>query len=487
MIILFSIYYKNNEGLLKKKIRCNTDLCKSLTNMDWKNNIPTCNSCDFKSSEAFLCCPNCNNVIFIPPIKGPSQNTINLKSMWSLHQFLPKLKNQITLFEGNTPIIDIKNIPKLHHLKLKLEFRNPTGSFRDRASSLIISDAIDKGYHSIVGASTGSFGISLSAYASRGNIKSINFLPKNMDLSKIEQIKLYGSEIEQKGQTLDETIQFAEKRAKLDNIYNSNLNNNILTIEGQKTIALEISMQLSEKIENVIIPRGTGTLILSIYQGFQDAKESGWISKIPRIFSVSLKRSKGSYLAESIKNVNPYLLREVSKIVKKTNGRELQIPATEMLMDAILLARQEGLFIEPASASVISGAKILKKEDGINLNSTIAILTGSGLNTLNIFASQIRDIKKVIWGVSGTSTQRIEILNLIAENKANHGYAIWISLGKKKTLQSVYKHLDNLKKSNLIVNQYANNKIEGKNKAYFTITEKGLEILEKMRDIIDLT
>lgn len=447
--------------------------------MKWKNK-PFCNKCNQEFEKPFLWCPKCNNLIFIPPIIGPSITEIDLKSMWSLVPFLPEYEKVITLFEGNTPVIPIKNMVELQDLNLKLEFRNPTGSFRDRASALITSDIRSNENNTIIAASTGSFGISLAAYCAKGKISSTNILPKQMDLAKIEQIQVYGSKIIQAGKNLDEAISLANQLTLSEKSYFPTPNNNLLTIEGQKTIALEIVIQL-KNVESIIVPRGSGTLILSIYRGFQDALASKWISKIPKIFAVSLKKTHGAFLAESLKLENPFFINEVNSILKYTKGEELQISASEMTRNALDLAKYEGLFIEPASASVISAAKSLIQKKQIDPKTSVAILTGSGLNALNIFASQMRDIKKVVWGISEFSTQRFEILNLVAEKKANHGYAIWGALGKKKSLQSIYQHINNLVEDGLIIDTIPNQK-----KALYQLTNKGKEMLEKMRDLIDL-
>ncbi|MHA1512237.1 MAG: pyridoxal-phosphate dependent enzyme [Promethearchaeota archaeon] len=439
---------------------------------------PKCNECGQEIIEPYLWCPHCNNLISIQPIKGPQKSEINLKSMWSLKSFLPKFSNIISLVEGNTPIIQIKNIPEIKNLNVKLEFRNPTSSFRDRASSLIVSDALSKKSNEIIGASTGSFSISLAAYTSHAALKSTAFIPRNLELSKIEQLKMYGTKIVDTNKNLDEAIKSAKNYALEQKGYFPTPNDNILTIEGQKTIGLELILQLAD-IENVIIPRGSGTLILSIFRGFEDAIESGWISKYPKIFAVSLKSTSSSHIAESLEMKAPPLLDHIKKILKKTEGRELQIDAVDMIKDAIEVAKKEGLFIEPASASVISAAKELALK-GIDLRTTVGILTGSGLNALNKFAFQMRNLKKTVWGLSETSTRRFEILNLIAEKNATHGYAIWVSLGKKKTIQSIYHHLDSLNHDGLIEFQ------EVGNTKKCIITNKGQDMLNKMREIIDL-
>ncbi len=280
----------------------------------WKEK-PHCNKCDLDYEEPFLRCPECNSLLIISPIKGSAKTSISLSSMWSLQEFLPNFSEIITLAEGNTPLLQISRDKILQDLNVKLEFRNPTGTFRDRACSLILSDAVQKGAKSIVGASTGSFSISLAAYAAKAGLESKNVVPHNLELSKIEQMKIYGGSVIEKGESVDEAIKESESISIKEKGYFATPEQNILTIEGQKTIGLEIAFQ-SDIIDSIIVPRGSGSLIFSIYRGFEDAKKSGWIDKIPRVFSISLEKTKIAHLAESLEIKKPYMIDEVSEIGK---------------------------------------------------------------------------------------------------------------------------------------------------------------------------
>ncbi|MCE7743133.1 MAG: pyridoxal-phosphate dependent enzyme [Candidatus Heimdallarchaeota archaeon] len=442
----------------------------------WKQQ-PLCTECH-KEQESSLRCSKCNNLVFVPTIQGPHSSKINLDTMWSLSEFLPSFTKPISLFEGNTPVIKVENIPKYGNLSLKLEFRNPTGSFRDRALSLVVSDAIQKKKKTIVGASTGSFGISLAAYSAKANLETINVVPQNLELSKIEQMKIFGSKVIEIGDTYYDAKLKAQELASKSDHYLATPDVNILTIEGQKTISLELVLQL-KNITAIIVPRGAGSLIFSIFKGFLDAQESGWIEKIPEIYAVSLEKSKVSHLAESLNIEKPFLLEEVKEILHKTKGSEIEIKADEMITAAMLLAKKEGLFIEPASASVLVAAEQLLDKNKISASSSVAILSGSGFNALNIYAAQMRGKKKVVWGLSENSTTKFEILNLIAAAKAVYGYSIWVSLGKVQSLQSIYQHLNELEARGIIISSKTAKRKE------FELTTKGYETLEKMRNLID--
>lgn len=444
-------------------------------------NQPTCSNCNKEFSKPLLRCPECKNLISIPPIKGPAPSEINLTSMWSLHRFLPNFKKPISLVEGNTPLMQIGKDPELSNLNIKLEFRNPTGTFRDRACSLILSDSYQSKAKKIVGASTGSFSISLSAYAAKAGIESINVIPQNLELSKIEQMRLYGSNVIEQGETVSDAISASEKIAHKENAYFASPEKNLLTIEGQKTISLELVLQ-KDLIKSIIVPRGSGSLVYSIYRGLEDAVESKWIDEMPKIFAVSLEKTTTAYLAESLEIKQPFLLSEVEDLLTKTNGKEIQVKAGTMIEEAMNIAKNEGVFIEPASASVLAASKILIENKEISPLSSIAVLTGSGFNALNVFASQIRSKKKIVWGLSESSTTKFEILNLIAEKRANYGYSIWKALGESQSLQSIYQHLNELKEKGLITLLETKQK---RKQLIAEITRKGLETIEKMRELID--
>jgi len=203
-------------------------------------------------------------------------------------------------------------------------------------------------------------------------------------------------------------------------------------------------------LDNVVVSRGNGSLVLSLYRGFQDAIESNLITQMPKIYSAALKRGYGSHFAESLEIQKPVLLRYISPIIKETDGKELYVEPMEIIEDALDFAKKEGIFLEPASSSVITAYQELILKNKITLALAFCILTGSGLNELNIYAAQIGDKKKIIWGLSSSSTTKFEILNLIAEKKAEYGYVIWSILGKNYSKQSIYQHLSELEKKGYI-------------------------------------
>ncbi len=472
-IIIVSNYPRGSKKKVKYSVR-------------WKN-PPVCSQCNTSHDLPELWCEKCNGINTIQAIQGRMRSKMNPSTLWDFSDFFPSFSHHISLQEGLTPVVSVKSIPALTGLKLKLEFRNPTGSFRDRAAALILSEALARKKTNIISVSTGSFSISIAAYAASAGIKSTSIVPQNIELSRIEQMKLYGSEVIIKGDNLEKTlaesqnyIQELQAKSLYSNFYTPTPEKNLLTIEGQKTIGLEIALEYPE-IENIIIPRGSGSLLYSIYRGLQDAKKSGWIETIPHLFGVALKKTDDSHLAESLDiQRDPRWSDMIKEVVKETGGKEMNITGERMVKEALAVAKYEGLLIEPASASVIVASQILHEEIPLNMEKSMAILTGSGLNSMNVFATQLREKKKVVWGLS-PATAKFEILRIIAEGKAHHGYGIWQSTGKKNTIQSIYQHLKNLEEDKLIRNDNQKGK-----RAFFSLTGRGMEIYVKMREIIDL-
>ncbi|MHA1646347.1 MAG: pyridoxal-phosphate dependent enzyme [Promethearchaeota archaeon] len=455
--------------------------------LNWKKR-PHCSGCGREFSIPYLWCPDCNKLIIIPSIQGPnlplkSSSFSSKPSIWDFSAFLPDFPTKISLDEGNTPISTIQNFPELQGLQMKLEFRNPTGSFRDRASALMISDALSKRKAVLANASTGSYSISLAAYCAKAQLDSLSIVPEQLEMSKIEQITIYGSKVKQQGKSLEEAEKKAKNLLKSENIYSPLPHENLLMIEGQKTIGLEIALKLHD-VKGIIAPYGSGSLIYSIYRGLLDAQTSGWIKNLPEIHSVSLLKSHDMHLVESLevnKATKSRFSKEIEQILLETHGSNIQISGTEMIQDALDLAKYEGIFIEPASGSVISAAKQLIKERDIDLSKYIVILSGSGINAMNIFASRLRKVKKVVWGVAKKSTTRFEILNLISEHKATYAPTIQKSLTKSQTLQSVYLHLKILESDGFI--RDLNPKMRKKN---YELTPTGKKLLEKMKELMEL-
>ena len=437
-----------------------------------------CKKCGNESETTDLWCQKCGDLLELEYNWSEIQKPENIASIWSFENLIPHFPTQYSMLEGSTPIFGLKQMDPLSGIHVKLEMRNPTGSFRDRASSLIISHALSVQSKKIVNSTTGSFGISLAAYCAGAGLQCVTFVPESTDLSKLALLKIYGSTINDSADSIEELTEHAKIFAKENNGYLPLPNDNILMIEGQKTIGLELALQMP-KLEYVIVPRGSGSLVYSLYRGYTNALSCGWIDSIPKIYPVGLQNSEIHHVVESLEYRHPKLLKQVELIIKKTKSKEITINPVEMIDMALLLAKTNGLFIDPGSASVLSAANLLVEKDEIDIDSTCLLLTGSGFSSLNVFTSHLRETQKAVWGLSEGSTTKFEIMSLICENKANYGYAIWKALGKKQSLQSIYQHLNDIEEKGYIYFEE-----QGKKKK-IVASKRGTEWYNGMKELIN--
>jgi threonine synthase len=376
--------------------------------------------------------------------------------VWRYQDLLPVPK-KISLNEGGTPVQQFADLD----LFIKDETRNPTGSFRDRAATLILSHARNT---KLACGSNGNLGASIAAYAAFAGSESYLFVPKYVERGKLLQMMMYNAHVIRIGETADDLIDPVQEACRLNNFYDAS-EYNPLAIEGQKTLAFEIFED--GQFDNLIIPVGNGGTLFSLYRGFFQLKELGYTEKIPKIIGVQSENcaplvggSPRETRALAIYVKKPLFGDLALTAVKNTNGRFVTVSEREILGAQKLLA-EKGIFCELASATTVA-AGIRYDFQG----KTLCIITGSGLKSF--------DIKKDYFGVTST---KVEILRMLQE-KESYGYEIWKNLGKKMKIQAVYQHLNGLKEKDMI----RPNKVG--RKVYYTITEKGKRFLEVYTEIL---
>ncbi|MCK4433737.1 MAG: pyridoxal-phosphate dependent enzyme [Methanomicrobia archaeon] len=379
------------------------------------------------------------------------------KGVWRYEDLLP-VKKKISLNEGNTPIIYFNDLD----LYMKDETRNPTGSFRDRAATVILSHCDRK---RLACGSNGNLGASIAAYSAFAGKESYLFVPKYVERGKLLQMMMYNAQIIRVGETVDDLLDPVQEACRLNNFYDAS-EYNPLAIEGQKTIAFEIFEK--GEFDNIVIPVGNGGTIFSIYRGFSQLLKLGYIDKFPRLIGVQSENCAPMINKNVIKKKTDALAIYVKKplfrdlatdAVKKSKGSFFKLSEEEISEAQKILAKR-GIFCELASATTVAA--------GLRYNlqgKTLCIITGSGLKSFNI--------KKDYFGVTST---KVEILRIL-EEKENYGYGIWKNLNKKMKIQAVYQHLNGLQERNMVHSKRVGRKV------YYSITDKGKRFLEVYKEI----
>lgn len=326
-----------------------------------------------------------------------------------------KLKRKITGFSqiranGFLDILPIRDLSSLPFLRIgqtplyqpkpglffKDDSQNPTFSFKDRASALVSAFAKEKGHDTIIAASTGNAGSSLAGICAAQRQRAIIVVPEKAPLAKLTQIMMYGATIVPVKGTYDEAFDLSISATSEFGWYNRNTAFNPMTIEGKKTVSFELFEQLGLQVpDRIFVPVGDGVIISGVYKGFEDLLHLGLTEKMPEMVAVqsqgsanlvgnlssyrfSLKQS--NTIADSISVDIPRNFFMAKQFIKNYKGVGMTVSDKEILEASSDLAKNFGLFAEPAAAAAYAGYLSFYKNSNKNSASRdVVLLTGSGL------------------------------------------------------------------------------------------------------------
>jgi threonine synthase len=309
---------------------------------------------------------------------------------------------------GWTPLFSPPELRKnlhLDYLWVKDESRNPTASFKDRASAVVVARARQIGAEVVVTASTGNAGAALAGMAAAVGQKAVIFAPRSAPPAKIAQLLVYGAQVILVDGTYDQAFDLTIQASQEFGWYCRNTGYNPFTLEGKKTAALEIweAMQRGfmeytpqNKPLSVFVSVGDGNIISSLHKGFKDLNELGWLEQIPRIFGIQSEGSAAIYNAfvagtETITPVSAHTLADSISVdlprdgvravraARQTGGAFLLVSDQEILR-AIASLGIVGIFAEPAGAAAYAGLVKALEQGAIGHEDPVMVInTGSGL------------------------------------------------------------------------------------------------------------
>ena len=318
-----------------------------------------------------------------------------LPGIWRYRHTFYSAENSpvISLGEGNTPLVWAKAFEK--EVAFKLEFLNPTGSFKDRGTAPLISFLVSRGINDAVEDSSGNAGASFAAYAAYAGIKAKIFIPSYASGPKRIQIESYGADVVSVAGSRAKTAEAVEAAAQDGIVYASHayLPQGIL---GYATVAYELFEQLGKVPGTVISPTGQGSLLLGVAVGFNALKQARLITHLPVLVGVQAAACaplwvafnqdkmeitepifEGETLAEGVRTRNPLRGRSLLQLVHDTQGCFVSVAEDSIILGRDQLGRR-GLYVEPTSAIVWNG---LEQVIGLVPEPIVVILTGSGLKS----------------------------------------------------------------------------------------------------------
>lgn len=347
------------------------------------------------------------------------------RSMWRYKPLLPVEPDAAVppLQIGWTPIYATPRLGTelgLRHLWVKDDGRNPTASFKDRASVIAVVKARERGAAIITTASTGNAAAALSGICASVGQANVIFVPEKAPAAKVAQLLAYGATVMLVRGTYDDAVELCLQAADAYGWYNRTTGFNPYMSEGKKTASLELCEQLGwQAPDSIFVSVGDGCIIGGLHKGLKDLMALGWIEKMPKLMGVQAAGS--NYLAEAWErgedvltkpaidaqtaadSISAGLPRDRLKAlaaVKETGGAYITVSDEEILAAIPALARGSGVFAEPAGAAAYAGLVKAVDRGMVSADERIVVLnTGSGLKDVN---GAMRGVE-----LSGTQAYRV--------------------------------------------------------------------------------
>ncbi len=347
-----------------------------------------CNECgsEYEPNINPTLCIKCNEPL---NLKIENKDLNYDKKLPGIYKYIPtNLFNKKiikSLGEGDTPIV------KINSVIFKLDYLNPTGSFKDRGAAIATEKAYEFGYKEVVEDSSGNAAASITNYSKLYGLNPHIFMPKDAPINKKKYIKLLGGRLHlenDRGSAFKSAISYAKEK---NYYYIGHLINPFFNI-GLESIAHELVYQI-EYIDNIIVPLGSGGLYLGIYNGFKKLIELDRIDYMPRLHAIEVEgyirlkeirsSTRMSKLGDGVRVPGPPRKQEILNAIQDSNGYTEWVNDEEIAL-ALKDLIKYGFIVEPTSAVAYAGYKKLVSKGVLDKSdNTIIVLTGNGLKMIN--------------------------------------------------------------------------------------------------------
>lgn len=367
-----------------------------------------CTKCStvYPINQALWQCP-CGGLLDIDIKTNLSLDSIVRRkpTMWRYREVLPIIDDGaiVTYEEGFTPLL--KTVWSRRSIYVKQDFLFPTGSYKDRGASVLISKVRELGIDEVIEDSSGNAGAAIAAYCARAGISCHIYVPENTAADKVGQIQAYHAQLHTVKGTREDTAQTTLRKAA--RMYYASHYWNPFFMHGTKTFAYEICEQLDWYAPHtVIVPVGHGTLLIGAYLGFTEMLAAGIINRLPKIIAVQAERCapcafafdqgyKARYeyayldtVATGIAIANPVRKKQIITAVHMSDGHFITVTDAEIIT-ALKKLCEKGFYVEPTAAATFAG--LLHYLTNAPPNEVIVTtLTGHGLKTSAQIAELLR-------------------------------------------------------------------------------------------------
>lgn len=310
------------------------------------------------------------------------------EGLWTFESLVPITK-QVSLGEGYTPLVSDES----WNATFKLEYVNPTGSFKDRGATTVVSRACELNIERLHDDSSGNAGLAIATYAARAGIDTDIFVPATAKSSKISAIRATGATVVPVEGSRAAVSAACRNRTESGESWYASHAWNPAFFAGTETMAYEIAHQLDWSAPDCIVaPIGHGTAFLGLYRGFKRLKELGWIDQQPRLFggqaigydpivrNIHGNATPGNKndLADGIQIEEPVQSREITTAIRETSGDVIAI-STAHVQSTLEKLHTQGFYVEPTAAVAPAALREFRTQGRIGMEDRVVVpLTGSG-------------------------------------------------------------------------------------------------------------
>jgi threonine synthase len=379
-------------------------------------------------------CPECQEPLLWPSPKKKRKFSLEKTSpLEKFLDFLPlsKIKPNLSLGEGNTPLIQLNRLEENFNLPqvfLKNEAVNPIVCFKDRGTVVAVQKAVSLGIERIGTVSTGNMASSTAAYGAKAGLKTFVLLKEDISPDKLLLTGMYNPVLVKVKGDYGELFYGSFSLGRKHNIYFMN-SVDPFRIEGYKVTSFEIFLQLENRNpQYIFVPVSSGGHLIGLMKAYLDLKEEGFVQHFPTFVGVQangcspiaqaylsgkseVKRiKKAETVAHSISNPDPPGGNIVLKLIRDNSGIILDVSDKEILEAQKMLAEFEGVFCEPASATALAGLLKLSEKANFQKNDQVVlVITGSGLKAMNVLGpSKINVREASLSGLEKTFSSILE-------------------------------------------------------------------------------
>lgn len=352
----------------------------------------------------------------ISPARLASRQNAAALNLFRYRPLLPvdSSVSDLPLHIGWTPLYRAPSLEKMSGIRevwIKDDGRNPTASFKDRASSITVMKALELRRDLITTASSGNAGAALAGMAASVKLPAVIFVPQTAPQAKVAQLLIYGAHVFLVKSNYDAAFDLCLQASKAFGWYCRNTGYNPITVEGKKTASLEICEQLALikregkggwfAPDRIFVSVGDGNIIAGLHKGLRDLQALGWIEALPKLMGIQAEGAAAVYnawrdgkmeltpvnghtIADSINVDLPRDGRRAVRAIRDTSGEALTVTDDEILDAMRLLAREAAVFAEPAASTAVAGLLKAARSGRVGADETVVVvITGNGLKDVN--------------------------------------------------------------------------------------------------------